>query len=188
MKEKGSIETIIAVLALLISLVAVYFTREQLEVSRLHNRLSVKPILDVTPHAEGTDGRNGFYLTNVGLGPAILTSFSASTGDLSMEGFGSDRWQSVLNAAEANENCFATGWPREAAALKSGDEIALFEVTSANDSEFCFAEMIKLMGGVGIDVKVGYQSIYKEEWVKESSTRVESQVIKQLRAQLQLLE
>lgn len=40
-----------------------------------HNRVSVAPLLQLTPYAEGKTGKNGIYLSNVGLGPAVITGF-----------------------------------------------------------------------------------------------------------------
>lgn len=56
-----------AALALPISILAAVFTWQQLEIGREHNRLSVAPILHITPYLEGIGGKNGFYMTNEGL-------------------------------------------------------------------------------------------------------------------------
>jgi hypothetical protein len=45
-----------------------------LEAVRKHQQLSVKPNVRVVAYFEGQDRRNGIYITNVGLGPAIIKS------------------------------------------------------------------------------------------------------------------
>lgn len=171
------IQHLTTMVALIISLVSAYFAWAQLEISRIHNRLSVEPIVHITPYAEGKQGRNGLYLSNAGLGSAILTSMSAQAAGVSAKGFDTDQWSDILTAAGADAACFATAWPRGESALKAGDEIPLFYVTKADGAERCYLEMIRLMGGPGIEVTVGYQSIYKNPKTASASTRVRSKTI-----------
>jgi hypothetical protein len=170
-------QSLISLVALIISIASAYFTWQQLEISRTHNRLSVEPIVHVTPYAEGKQGRNGLYVSNAGLGPAIIRSFSAKAAGISAAGFDSDRWPEILTSAGVTEKCFATGWPRANSALKPGEELPLFYVTKAEGMDVCYTQMIKLMGGTGIEVTVHYESIYKEEKSETSTTKVQSRII-----------
>lgn len=166
--------SVTAVVAVGISLMSAFFAWKQVDTAQSHNRLSVEPILHVTPYAEGASGRNGLYLSNRGLGPALLTSFEVEAAGVAANGFDNDRWFEVLRAAGVNVDCFATGWPRQRTAIKAGDEEALFFVKKNEAFPACHLHMLKLMAGDGIKVKVGYQSIYKEEKVEQSSTKVVS--------------
>lgn len=42
----------------------------QFKDTREHNKLSVKPIINITPYIEAEGGRYGVYVSNQGLGPA----------------------------------------------------------------------------------------------------------------------
>lgn len=104
-----TVQTVAAVLALCISVFAAFFAWKQVEVAQVHNRLSVAPLLHITPYAEGKTGRNGLYVANVGLGPAVITEFSVKSLDFLASGFESDRWSELLVKAGINPLCFATG-------------------------------------------------------------------------------
>lgn len=177
---KPIVELVVSILALVISVAAAIFAWQQVDVSQRHNRVSVAPLLQLTPHAEGKTGRNGIYLSNVGLGPAIMTGFSVSTGAIVASGFSSDRWAELLQAAGGNPLCFATGWPREGAAIKAGDELPLVYITKAEGVESCYAEIVKLMAGPGLQVSVEYTSIYGDLSKVSESSKVNSATLQAL--------
>ena len=52
--DQSAVQTFVGLLAFFISIVALFFSWQQVEISRKHNRLSVVPILNVTPFAEGS--------------------------------------------------------------------------------------------------------------------------------------
>jgi hypothetical protein len=105
------IELYISLSAVAISLFALALSWWQLEVGREHNRLSVKPLVVITPHLEGPGGRNGVYLSNQGLGPAVLKSMKVVVAGQSFEGLGKSRWKEILKAADTDPFCYALGWP-----------------------------------------------------------------------------
>lgn len=70
--SKVSYSNIASTIALVASILAVVFSWQQNNITKEHNRLSVKPILQLTPMVEGDNKRIGLYLSNVGLGPAII--------------------------------------------------------------------------------------------------------------------
>lgn len=156
------LETSLAGIALIISVASAIFSWRQVEIAEKHNRISVYPLLYVTTHAEGPGGRNGIFLTNVGLGPAIITSFTAKAKGFTATGFKADMWPEVLQAAGVKPFCFATAWPLERSALKAGDELGLSFVTKAEGATDCYAELIKLMGDTEVEVAITYQSMYGE--------------------------
>lgn len=65
--------TVVSVVATVVALAALGFTIQQTRVARVHNRLSVRPVLQL---AEGfrVGQRAGVVLRNVGLGPARIVS------------------------------------------------------------------------------------------------------------------
>lgn len=170
-------QTAVAVLALFISVIAAVFSWQQVEVARVHNRLSVTPTLHITPYAEGKTGRNGLYVSNVGLGPAVIKEFSAKSGQVVASGFESDRWPELLAASNINPLCFATAWPRRESAVKAGEELPLLFLTKADDGNSCYVEMIKLIGGRGVDVEIRYESLYGESKSVAEGSKISSESI-----------
>lgn len=171
--DRHTIETGIAVGALIVSLLAAGFAWQQVEVSRVHNMKSVAPILQITPYAEGIGRRNGIYLTNDGLGPGIIKHFAIRSIGGEAQGLGVDRWAEVLGSAGIDPRCFAAGWPREGAAIKAGLETGLLTLTTAPNLEApCLLQVIKLVDAVDIEVEVTYESVYGESRTAKASSRI----------------
>lgn len=183
-RSQISVQTILSVLALCISVFAAFFSWQQVADARAHNRLSVRPLLHLIPYAEGKGGRNGLYLENVGLGPAIFKELRVKSGNMIAYGFDSDQSANLLAAAGVNVGCFKQGWPKYESAVKAGEALALFQITKAEGSEACAVEMIKLMGGHGLDVVIGYESMYGESRTLSENSRVKSETIQFLHQKL----
>jgi len=79
-KNDGSIAAICAVLALLVSVVAIFLTNRTLNSQHDHNRLSVKPV----PKFGIGDYEDRVFvsLKNVGLGPLKVTKFWSLNGNI----------------------------------------------------------------------------------------------------------
>jgi hypothetical protein len=137
----------------------------------------VLPILQITPYLEGKGGRNGLYLSNDGLGPALIKGFSVASGGVTARGFESDRWAEVLATTEANPACFATGWPKGETTLRAGVEVPMVSTTKAEGMEVCYSELIKLVGGKPIEIEVQYESMYGEKKVLSANSRVFSRTL-----------
>ncbi len=174
------IQTIIAAIAVPISIIAAVFAWWQVELTQKHNRLSVRPILQVTPYLEGKDGKNGLYLSNDGLGPAIIKSFTARSGGIIAEGFGADRWHELIAQTAANPNCFKTGWPKGETAIKAGDVLPMFVVAPGEGSALCQLELVKLVGGSAIEIEIKYESMYEESSVLRADSRAASKTLDSL--------
>ena len=175
--QQGLFEIALPTLALVISIASAVFTWQQVD---KHNHISVKPLLQITPYAEGKAGKNGIYLSNVGLGPAIISGFTVASSTFEVSGFSSDRWVEILRAAQVDPMCFATGWPREGATIKAGDELPLISLTKAGGAERCYAEMIKLMGGAGVKASIEYHSVYEDVQKTTGSSKVNSATLQAL--------
>jgi len=178
--SKISYSNIASTIALVASILAVVFSWQQNNITEEHNRLSVKPILQLTPMVEGDNKRNGLYLSNVGLGPAIIKKFEVRTKNHNISGFESNKWDLVLRAVNLRADCFATGWPTDNATVKADDEIPLLSITNSDNRDRCLPEMIGLVGGEEIHVTVTYQSIYGDTYVEHATTAIRSQTVENL--------
>ncbi|MCA0177976.1 MAG: hypothetical protein LCH73_17085 [Proteobacteria bacterium] len=165
------IELYLSVSAVAISVVALLLSWYQLDVGRRHNQLSVRPLLLLTPHLEGPTGRNGLYLSNQGLGPAILRDIRVTVGEQSFEGLGKSKWREVLIALDSDPNCFALAWPQEQSALKIGEEIALLSPTKAGILSCGVATMV-LLTQRRFTVDIQYESLYGDSHTLSASGQV----------------
>ncbi|WP_371325343.1 hypothetical protein VX159_07440 [Dechloromonas sp. ZY10] len=170
--------------AVFISILSAIFAWQQVDVSRVHNRKSVMPILQVTPYMEGKERRNGIYLSNDGLGPAIVKGFSVSSGNVVASGFGSDRWSEVLSATTLNSSCFATGWPKGETAIRAGSDMPLLSITNADGYDMCMVELVKLIGGKPIEINIEYESIYGDVMHLSATSKISSQTLDSLHKKL----
>ena len=178
--NQNVIQIAVTAAAIPVSIAAALFAWKQVELGREHNRLSVAPILQITPYAEGKGGKNGLFMTNDGLGPAIIKSFSIRSGGVVAEGFGANRWSEIVALTDANPLCFASGWPKGETALRAGAEVPLLVLTKADGMEACLLELIKLVGGRAIDIEVTYESMYEEKKTLRTDTRITSKALETL--------
>ena len=132
-----------------------------------HYRLSVKPHVNVMFYLEGRkDQKNGIYLGNNGLGPAIIKAVSVEVGGKSYSAADKHPWRSMLRDLDIVSNCFKYRLAQPGTALKSGEEFALLIVTNAEspviDGRPCHVELIRLMKAEGLKVHIHYESMYEE--------------------------
>ncbi len=177
--SKVSYSNIASTIALVASILAVVFSWQQNNITKEHNRLSVKPILQLTPMVEGGNKRNGLYLSNIGLGPAIIKEFEVRTKKVVASGFSSDQWKLVLDSVGLKHDCFAPGWPTENTAIKASDEIALLGITTSDMRDRCMPEMIGLVGGEEVLITITYQSIYGDTYVEHATSTINSNTVRE---------
>ncbi|WP_415844401.1 hypothetical protein ACMYUJ_14620 [Stutzerimonas zhaodongensis] len=147
--------------ALGISALALGFTLWQGWTLIEHNRLSVRPHVISTPYIEGPGARNGLYIVNLGLGPALLTnvsiSFNGTAYDLS-----TDFWEEALAAIGIEPGCFSRSWLPMGAAILVDQEIALLAMRDVS-VPLCLHESLKLLTEHRIEVAMEYGSLYGEQ-------------------------
>lgn len=151
-------EKIVGACAIFISVLALMVSIWQGMVAREHNRLSVTPKLISTPQLEGKGGKNGIYLSNVGLGPAFIQKAYLRVNGKQYN-LGANPWPHALEEVGLKSLCFATSWLPSGAALKSQEEVALIAVTRA-DLGACYLEAMKLISSNEISINIIYESMY----------------------------
>jgi len=133
-----------------------------------HNRLSVRPLVLGVPYLEGPDERNGLYLKNVGLGPAIIKSASISLDGKRYDLTG-DIWQDALISIDVEPLCFRTARLPLETTIQVGQELPLLSMRSSSSVALCLHESIKLLSEHQIHIALEYQSLYGENlWVGNS--------------------
>jgi hypothetical protein len=161
-------------LALFVSLGAFFVSSGALIISSLqykavtrHHRLSVKPHVNVIFYLEGAlNQRNGIYIANPGLGPAIIKAVSVEMGGKSYSAVNKHTWRNVLHDLSIEPNCFKYRLLHPEGALKSGEEFELLTLTHANppivDGRHCQIELERLLMAEGLKVRIQYESMYGE--------------------------
>jgi hypothetical protein len=161
--KKKRIEFYIAILAIIVAFFALLVSLWQLEITREHNRLSVRPKILITPYLEGPGGRNGLYIENSGLGPGTIDSFIVDTPHGTYAGFGTNYWKEILESHNLEAFCFSKGWPDPEATLKAGEKIALLEVKKSKP-DGCYFEALKTFQQKNIVLSINFHSMYDESF------------------------
>ena len=168
---RKNIELYLSTFAVLISFVAAGFSGWQLKDAREHNRLSVKPIINITPYLEAEGGRSGVYISNQGLGPALIKSMNVTVDGETFGGQAQNVWPDILSRAGTEPLCYKHGWQIQGSVLKVGEEEAILAPTEA-DLPYCNALAMIFQLQKDITIKINYESIYKESFVAIGSTKM----------------
>lgn len=168
---RKNFELYLSAFAVFISFIAAALSWWQLDIARQHNRISVRPAIVITPYLEGNNGRNGVYLTNQGLGPAILKSMKIVVDGREFSGLEKSHWIEALRQAGTEPICYKHGWPTQDAMIKVGEEEILLSPTSA-DLPACKLEAIILLMKKDIAITIHYESLYGEVFVAKGSTKM----------------
>jgi hypothetical protein len=179
----------ISTLALIISFGALIVSSMQYCVVKSHYRLSVRPHVVITFTLEGgRDEKNGIYMANLGLGPAIIKALSVEVGGKSYNAMDKRVWWNVFHDLTIIPGCFRQGWAQSGSALKSGEELALLTITHANPpivgGHSCPDELLKFLKAEGLKVRMQYESMYGEPHEAISESWIDSGTISNIAAVL----
>jgi hypothetical protein len=172
----------IAILAFIISIGSLTIASWQYRAVTRHYRLSVRPHVVITfPLEGGTGERNGIYLANPGLGPAIIKALSVEVGGKSYDAAEQRVWKNIFRDLGLVLGCFRQGWAPVGTAIKPGDEIGLLTVTHAKppvvDGRSCHIELLKFLRAEGLKVHMQYESMYGEPHEAIGESWVDSEII-----------
>src|SRR5919108_799517 len=157
----------LSTLALFISVGAFIVSSLQYRAVTRHYRLSVRPHMNVNLYLEGgLSERNGIYIENPGLGPAIIKALSVEVGGKSYSTVDKRLWQNVFHDLTIPPGCFRQRSMQSGSVLKSGEELALLTITHATppivDGHLCHIELLKFLKAEGLKVRIQYDSMYSE--------------------------
>ena len=173
-KNGGSFSSRVSAAAFIVSIAATWFAWQQLKAAKKHNRLSVTPKLQITSYAEA-GGRSGIYISNDGLGPAIVTNFIVRYEDNEWSGLGESRWGGILNAGGFDSVCFDTEWLPKELILKAGADDKLLGLRGPmSDDILCRTEFVSITDTRPIDLEVHYESFYGDPQTLKASSRIEA--------------
>ncbi|WP_319237476.1 hypothetical protein [uncultured Propionivibrio sp.] len=165
-----SCEGIGALASAVIAVFALVATVWQAWVTRKHNRLSVKPLLNTWSETNGGAGIYEARLKNIGIGPAIIDSFEVRVDDKMVEGNGLDVIDSAVKAMFPSnapsvlyKSCMAKG-----GALGAGEGITIVRIQFSPLAMPTYDEFEQMKKRVRLTVR--YKSIYKHEQYSYDST------------------
>ena len=150
-----------------------------LEAIRNHQRLSVKPNVRVVAYLEGQDLRNGIYITNVGLGPAIIKSVQIIDGTTTHQLPGLDPWPLILANMHLDSLCFLKGHPIPDSVIRPGEELPFVAKTRAGRID-CDLPVASLVAKNSLRFKVAYESMYEEPFKFESTAVINNLEVLQI--------
>ena len=135
---------LIAISAVVVSVWQGRISQKQLEIAQEHNRLTVKPYLNITRFTNSDTKTFEVKISNQGYGPAIIKKF-----ELIYDGVSHGNWNSVLDAANENEGIRFLNNYGSGSIIASGKEEVLVRLRTTFDQK-------------DITIKIAFESIYEE--------------------------
>lgn len=147
------------------------------------NKLLYRPYAITTQYFDDTSRKYGIYLSNAGLGPAIIKSMTVTVGGRRYTGLGPSIWpQFRADLGLSATGCFRTGWPVQDSVVKAGEEIPLFTVSGLANLA-CQAQMMKLLADNSIVIEIEYASLYGDKFSASGDMRLNDDTARQLAEQ-----
>ncbi|MGD8779550.1 MAG: hypothetical protein PVH88_11390 [Ignavibacteria bacterium] len=155
-----NIETIISISAVFISLCAFGVAIWQGFITRTHNKLSVRPLLNFSTRF--TEDEFVLKLENQGIGPAIISTFDIK---FSSSKIGNNPHEIAVKLCEELDiihlGC-SINFPSKNHVLSAGDEYEIFKTSGFNNDnnvkERIYNDMLLL------EIKIEYMSMYNEKF------------------------
>lgn len=164
---------LIAISSGLIALLALSVTLWQAYLTRKHNHLSCRPVLDISSHSQ-TDGRIGLTVSNHGPGPAIVKSIKANFRKVNYDLSSVKDFEKLVQVITKNgviTNKFAAGILTHESVIAPNQE---YELLTINQSEGRTA-IAQAFGKIAHEIRIDV--IYISLYDKEYSTTFDSPVM-----------
>lgn len=155
-------------ISIFLALLALGISLWQLFVNRQHNKKSVTPHLNIDDFLspETNNGNIGLYLTNTGLGPAVIKEFNMY---VEKEKYEITNRESIFNITKLlkldDENCTYGGlylgdW------IASKDRFVIFEIKTNMENEKNY--YYKLMDTLSkLSIQISYENIYGNKFLEK---------------------
>ncbi|WP_420386590.1 hypothetical protein [Roseivirga sp.] len=163
-------EVIIAVSALLVSVVSVYFNSKALKIQRIHNQKSVTPI----PKILINDHSNYLcvFLKNVGVGPLIIEKMVVSN---RVEGLSGNTLYEIMPKCPKNISWsrYLASYRPKRTTLSQNESMPLLEIfiDKQNQAEIDFQKEIREILK-GTEIRLKYCDVYQYEEPSDYSTQL----------------
>lgn len=154
----------IAIFAGFIALLALVTTLWQSILTRRHNHLSARPVLDIDLHGRAAQ-IIGIHVKNCGPGPALLTSATATYRKIRYNLFKRTEFQSFLQRIA--EDCLSHKRSSivvlsEGSVIAPGQELELLHFTDTGNRDELARDFERAMHD--IQVEIGYKCLYEKAY------------------------
>ncbi|WP_211472507.1 hypothetical protein [Collimonas humicola] len=159
-------ELCVGVCGIVIAVASVFFTYRQSEMTKQHDRISVQPRITLTFQIDRKRDRQGWYMSNNGLGPAYFTGFQLFIDDMPIQSKFLGGWAEALKKLNVQVTCFSVATTPPRTSLSNGPSVdePLLRLNTAQAGA-CDLEFAKLYAALNrIKVKIDYQSIYGDNF------------------------
>ena len=159
-KTKISSDTIVSFSAIIIAIASIAVTIWQGIENRNHNRLSVRPKLEVNFYA-GKDNF-GYILQNNGLGPAIITyrKFLVDGEEIIYSGFSG--YEDFIDKLGMKDHSVTHTGIYPGKTIKSDEQIKIISFYTKESDEL--DKLLPLIYS-RVSIEIGYKSMYNEQFV-----------------------
>ena len=159
-KRKISSETIVSLSAIIIAIASIGVTIWQGIETRKHNRLSVRPGLEIT---FGLDKDNfGYFLTNNGLGPAIITYKKLFVDGKEVHYTGFSGYDEFISKLGLNDHKVSHTGIYPGKTIKANEKVYIirFFLKEKDNVETLLPNIYNR-----VNIEIGYKSMYDESYV-----------------------
>lgn len=149
-----STEKIQSAIAIFVAFLALFISVWQGCEQRKHNRLSVKPLLGFDNIS--MNNAKSIRISNNGLGPAIITSFSIKDEEKILNAIDENPWEYFLKARGIRDSISSMYYFSSGSIIQSGETFTLLQWRPTDQRV------------LNLEIEIQYKSIYEEEFsVKE---------------------
>lgn len=155
---------VVEISSISIAVIALGFTFWQIKESRKHNRLSVKPHLNISYRSASDPKGPCFELTNNGTGPAIIKKFTIYIEETRFEINAIEDFIEAFKSLNIDSELIVLEQLEKEDAIYAGTSSIILKLKNdLRDNESAVLEFQKGIMQVGFEV--AYESIYEEEFI-----------------------
>ena len=157
------VAVVISISAFIVSCMQLDIANDQLERQRQHDRLSVKPNIKVYATAENVQNHFGVYITNEGLGPAVLKDVVIFDPVENHSLMSPNTWPVIFRKMGLESGCFKKGHPRKDYVIRAAAEYPIVAASSSMSPD-CIRTVAEFLVKNKLRISVTYESMYGEQF------------------------
>ena len=132
------------------------------------SKLLYRPYAIATPYFDDTGKKHGIYLSNAGLGPAIIKNMTVTVDGKEYAGLETSVWpRFIADMGLSPMGCFRTGWPTPNAVVKSGDDVPLVTVSEFGAFD-CMRQIFQVLATKKVMMVISYSSLYGDDFTSSN--------------------
>ena len=152
-----------------VAFATVLLVRNELRENRNYNKISIRPLLTITQHFGGSQGKYGIAVKNSGLGPAIINRCEIVIGSNKMKENRSDHgWSAAIeelklkNKIELNISKVAPNGK-----IAHGDRLWLLYIADKSINKDNIDELENAIKNSQLNIDISYESMFGEKFTEK---------------------